>query len=248
MKAYSIGLVSTLFLLGCGGGDGDSSANGSGTTTPTTGENSSACFNSDVYQIGTEVVEEYALMTNGIDIGTYTSREVVARTLSYEGYNNVLEIENSDSLDGSGSAFVVVDDAAKSIRTLGSLTAEGVDIKYKPSGLLLEYNLDMGETREYSPVTVLEDGVDVGTIEASMTYLKNETVTVPAGTFDTCLFSLTMDVVNADGTTAEAVFTQHFGVGNSLIIKETVVSTLSTGEAITLSEELVSATINGNAI
>ncbi|NGN98394.1 hypothetical protein G5S52_12265 [Grimontia sp. S25] len=272
MKSCLLFLSVALFLGGCGdsrGGEHDSGNNGGqeidgGTESSETPDdpvapqvpndeeeipsptNSSACFNETFYQVGTIVSTELERRDGGTQLPNYSETTEVTRVTSYRGYSDVFE-QSITSGSSTSTYYILADTSAKSVTTLGQLL-DGEEFTYHPSGLLLDYDIALGETKSYPTVTEQIDGNETSSAEYSFEFLRTERVTVPAGTFDTCVMVLTYNSTSSDGTSATTEYTQYIGVGNGLMIREDSMITTSDGDQFTGSDRLVSATINGNPI
>ncbi|KKD58801.1 hypothetical protein RN22_19320 [Grimontia sp. AD028] len=277
MKSYLLGVSVALLLAGCGGGSGsggsDSNNSGSGgeqeidggggntelpespilpapgdpieeTPSPT---NSSACFNEDLYIVGVTVVTEEEVYLDGTQLENYSETTEVIQITSYRGYTDVIEEKITSGEGNISSLYITADTVAKTITTLGQILDED-EITYHPSGLPLDYDINLGEKKTYPTVTEQTNGVVTNTGEYSYEFVRTESVTVPAGTFDTCVMELVFDGVSSDGFSSNTVVTQYVGVGNGMTIKEDFVTVTGDGETFTGSDVLVSATINGNPI
>ncbi|MCC4798245.1 hypothetical protein BCT30_14615 [Enterovibrio norvegicus] len=231
--------VALVVLNGCGGSGSDTNSNNSGNST-----SAAACFNADLNAIGADVTVVNTRVVNGQSEPNYTERDVVSGQVTYEGYTNAREVLLYDD-SVVNKAYIVSDESQQYVITLGQII-DGEEIIYKPNGIQLDYNLRAGETREYPTVSVLTNGTQTATYDISFTFEKNETITVPAGEFNTCLMTLTFDVVE-NGVSTNAVFTQNIGVSNGLMIREETNSTAG-NSTFTEVNELVSATINGETV
>ncbi|ANU36503.1 hypothetical protein RJD38_13805 [Vibrio scophthalmi] len=241
MRIYAIGLITPFVLSGCGG---DSASDDTSVVSSTSNlTNSSACFNSELHQIDTEVITTYAEEI-GHSSTNVTEHTRVAGPVSYNGHNNVITIEEVGT---NNTTYLIFDDSVKSVRTLAQ-RENGTETKYLPDGIVLEYALDKNETRTYPTVSVTESGVNAGTKDMTLTFIKSESITVPAGTFDTCKFQLTINGTEADGSSYETVFDQNIGIGSGITIRDTWTTTTDSGASFSGSDTLISATVNGNAI
>ncbi|MGF1769570.1 hypothetical protein L4D06_19575 [Enterovibrio makurazakiensis] len=253
MKLYLLGVSIALVLSGCGGGGGSDSGSGSGTDTSTedtpTGQvsNSSACFNEELYAVGTKVTEEYSEVVGNSQPMTESSTTEITQITTYRGYTNAIEETTQDGESTDNRTYIVVDTSAGTITTIGQVL-DNKEYTYRPSGLMINYALDRGEKKTYSTVTQFVNNVQTDTMDYSMEFLRSEEVTVPAGTFEACVMLLTFDVTSSEGVQSSTVFTQHLGVGNGITLKETFETTQLNGTKTTGSEELLSATINGKSI
>ncbi|MFA0413973.1 hypothetical protein AB4520_09185 [Vibrio renipiscarius] len=241
MRIYAIGLVTPFILMGC---DGDSASDdNSATISASSLSNSSACFNTELHQVGTEVIATYA-KTGGGGTLNRTEHSRLSGPVTYQGHNDVIAIEEVGKND---TTYVVFDDSAKSVTTLGQIV-DGTETEYLPSGLLLDYALEQNQTRTYPTVSVTENDVIVATMDVSFTFLMSESITVPAGTFDTCKFKLSIKGTEADGHSYETVFDQNIGVDNGILIHVSWSTITNNATSYAGTETLTSASINGNPI
>ncbi|MEZ9524706.1 hypothetical protein [Enterovibrio norvegicus] len=245
--------IALALLNGCGGsggsGNGNSPVDDGNTNTdetenvappnsPNQYANSSVCVNPTLYQVGTKVITAHS----SDNFPDHTDIDEVTEQLTYEGYADALKIETEG--DDVDNLYVLFDDANKTITTLGQQL--GSDIySYKPNGLALDYDLNVSEERSYPTITVELNGEEQDILDVTHRYSGSETITVPAGTFDTCVMILEI-VATTDGEERTGTFTQYVGVGNGLMIREELESKDASGNILwTDVEELVSATING---
>lgn len=208
----------------------------------------SDCYNNQLSQVGTRVITEFTIHNNGVLQNNLYENKKVESTTTFEGVSGVSEINSFDQAGvvvGS-TAFIKYDDTQKNLLALGSIE-NSVTTVLKPSGILRQMNISVGDKQYVPTVTFVKAGIEISTLEMSYTFLGNETVTVPAGTFNTCKFEIvTSDTVN--GLTSSKVTIQNIGMGNAMTIKETSTITQANNSKIILLQELVSATINGTAI
>ncbi|WP_039850186.1 hypothetical protein [Grimontia indica] len=240
MKSYLLFLSVALFLGGCGGSSGDGN-------TVAQRANSSACFNESLYSVGTVVNEVNAVIFNGESLSNYSETTEVIQKTSYRGYNDAIEEKITDGSGSDNRLYILVDQTEKNVTTLGQILGSD-EITYRPNGFVLNYDLALGEKKTFSTVTEYENNALSNTTDYSLEYLRTENITVPAGTFETCVLEFVVDNVDASGDRLKVVFTQYIGVGNGLTIREDFVSTAENGETMTGSDKLFSATINGNPI
>ncbi|PKF50960.1 hypothetical protein [Enterovibrio nigricans] len=243
MKNIAFG-VTLLVLSGCGGGSGgDGTDGGSGSGRNNT---ASACYNASLYLVGTRVQEIRSVTSNGVTQPNNVTTTEVIKKLTYQGVSDVLEITSTGS--DATTTYVVANDGKPSITTLGS--NDGTEeVVYQPSGIALDFDLAAGQTRSYPTVTEITGGAESATYDYSMTYVKNETITVQSKTFDTCQMVLKIKYVEtATGVVSNAVFTQNIGVGNGITIREKVESSSSNGSSFISIDELVVANINGKRV
>ncbi|CZF80780.1 hypothetical protein [Grimontia marina] len=240
MKSYLFGVSITLLLAGCGGGGGDGN-------TVSQRANSSACFNESLYNVGTVVNEVNTVIFNGASPSENSETTEVTQTTSYRGYSDAIEEKITDGSGEDNRLYILADSTEKSVTTLGQILGSD-EIIYRPSGFVLNYDLALGEKKTFPTVSEYENNVLSNTTDYSLEYLRTENITVPAGTFETCVLEFVLDNVDSSGDKLKVVFTQYIGVGNGITIREDFVSTDENGETTTGSEKLVSATINGNPI
>ncbi|KXF82612.1 hypothetical protein [Enterovibrio coralii] len=238
MKLYITGIVA-LTLIGCGGGgDGDGGIvipRGDGTT-------STACFNRALYEVGTDVVEMISTSVNGVPRLNATERTVVEGIVTFEGQSDVRQMRLYDDTDENLN-YVVLDESNLTLTTLGQFF-DGNNLVYKPSGIEISYGLESGESITQPTISVFTDGVQTSTLDLKQTYVKRETVTVAAGTFETCLVTLEFTLVE-NGEETKTTFTQNIAVGNGLTVREAYTGISENGTTLNLVDELTSATING---
>lgn len=240
MKSYLLFLSGALFLGGCGGSSGDGN-------TVAQRANSSACFNESLYSVGTVVNEVNAVIFDGESLSNDSETTEVIQKTTYRGYPDAIEEKITDGSGKDNRLYILVDTTDKNITTLGQVI-DSDESTYRPNGLTLNFDLALGEKKTLPTVSEYENDVLSNTTDYSLEYLRTENITVPAGTFETCVLQLVADNVDSKGDRIRAVFTQYIGVGNGITIREDVVSTVESGTTFTSSETLVSATINGNPI
>lgn len=252
MKLSFIGLAITFVLVGCGEESTSYSAPSTdGEVSPTEPSNTTslACINSTLLTPGTTIDLEYA--SNGaIDFGLNDVHEVVEAVPQYKGFSDVLARKEGQSI-----VYIKHDKADQSVITLGQTDSEaGMEVDYQPSGLKLNYNLEQGETKHYATVTMIETTageMKSYTMDTSLKYVGRETITVPAGTFETCVFEHKFYVVQDDGISANTLYTRYTGVDNGVKIKEITETTSSESEDVGLFDDTIlleKGSINGQAI
>ncbi|CZF81178.1 hypothetical protein [Grimontia marina] len=240
MKKVGLGVL-PLLLFGCGGSDDPQDGivfpDGDGTSL-------SSCYNPTLNELGTETITNISKKAGLAQPVNVQEREVVQAVVDYEGQSGVLEVRLYDDTPDNRT-YVVVDESSQAVTTLGQFF-EGEMITYKPSGLAYFFDLASGESRTQPTITVYTDGVETGTMDVKMKYEKRETVTVPAGTFETCLVTLEIMLVD-DGQESTALFKTNFGIGNGIAIRDELTAS-SNGTTLTTVDELISGTINGEPI
>lgn len=211
----------------------------------------SACFNPAVLQQGARVVTRSR--TRGPD-GNFTTDtdQVVDGTGTFAGNaatRVVLEVELSGEEGGSGTAtnFLNINFNNRRVRQFGSeVRTDGppeitITTTFSPFELM-RFDLAPGQSynQSYNIRTENSFRPDLETFrELSTSYLGRETITVPAGRFDTCRIEQQVTDTNSFGQPLRSTDTFWFGVGNGLVIREIVEGQTT---------ELVSARINGSSI
>ena len=122
---------------------------------------------------------------------------------------------------------------------------------YSPP-LLFRFDLSPGDsyTRTVNASTEVNPGTDAEqlleqSVTVSTSYLGRETITVPAGTFETCRLETETRTTDSSGTVTSAVSTLWLGVGTGLNVRQEDGSA-GTGNLATI--VLLSATIDGESI
>lgn len=240
MKSYLLGVGTVLFLTGLSVNADDESAAGKYS-------NSSVCFNESLYQIGTEVVKEYATEFQGTALSNNSEKNKITGLTRFNGHSGVIEQTLDDGSGIQNQTYIVVDNDEKSVKTLGQTIGKKA-FTYHPNGLTLNYNLGLGEKKVFPTVTEYADDVLSNTSDYTFAFLGAENITVQAGTFEACVFEFSINNVDEKGHRTNVVLTQHVGVGNGILLKEAFVLTGDHGERLTGADTLVSATINGTTI
>ena len=141
--------------------------------------------------------------------------------------------------DGTPDAneYYQIDFETPSVNFIADINLQGTDDTARSNpGDLLRFDLEPGESYEHSSTySSSEDGSD--TYTARITYVGRETISVPAGTFETCHFE-TEDLASG------YQLTQWYGVDNGIEIAE---ESSDPGEPV-VREELLFAEINGQPI
>lgn len=252
LKLSFIGLAITFVLVGCGEEStsySEPSTDGEVSPTEPSNTTSLACINSTLLTPGTTIDLEYA--SNGaIDFGLNDVHEFVEAVPQYKGFSDVLARKEGQSI-----VYIKHDKADQSVITLGQTDSEaGMEVDYQPSGLKLNYNLEQGETKHYATVTMIETTageMKSYTMDTSLKYVGRETIMVPAGTFETCVFEHKFYVVQDDGISTNTLYTRYTGVDNGIKIKEITETTSSESEDVGLFDDTIlleKGSINGQAI
>ncbi|MCK5770684.1 MAG: hypothetical protein KAH28_09995 [Algiphilus sp.] len=198
----------------------------------------SACFNPVLWQDGTEYTESDRETEGGAFVGEFTSDFTVFTDSSFQG-RPATRVFVQDSGTGLADAneYFQIDFEVPSINAIADENLQGMNDGFvSDPGELLRFDLAPGESYSYTS-TYTELGAEVGDDgTATVTYVGRETITVPAGTFETCRFDLT----TPDGYRE----TEWFGVGNGI---EIAGENEGPGEPVTRTE-LLFAEINGEPI
>jgi hypothetical protein len=261
--AISAVLLFGVFLAGCGGSsssnndpptNNDPPANNDPPGGDTGGDNASvtsasACFNRNLFVSGAKY-ETVTRTTDADGLVLQTTSQVNtdgAAIFPPTGETLTKVIANvSSSVFGLATFefFLDVDPAVPEIRTYG--ISAGDETVVNDPYQLQRFNLEPGDSYEqtYSQDEILPDTGNM--ITKKTTYTGRETITVPAGTFETCRFDETItDSIVLGSITTDIVSsgTEWFGVGNGLLIKGKgeVVEPIAGGEEIIV---LLSASIN----
>lgn len=230
------------------------------TPTPGAGSKATACLNPALDQIGTRV-EQVIRSTDGqsgADLTT-TSDSVVMRTTTFKG-NNANETESTVQARSQSNPEVNSDSTTYSYTRLDGTTLKifGVVTEAEAQGFTItttisneppaeeRFDLSPGQSYTQSYTTTQENG-SVGGFQipptetqftVKTTYVGQESVTVPAGTFNACKF--TEDATATfDGQTSTSTATTWMAVGSGQFLKS-----VSEGDT----NELVSASINGEPV
>ncbi len=214
------------------------------TMAPGTGGSAAACFNSDVFAEGTQIVfSERSTTSNGTEEST--TEIAVGGQTSFDGRTaqiSMSTVNTTNSATGSATAtvnqYTQTNFQTPSLSTVGAeITTSGVTTttRLNPAEIM-RYDLDAGQ--QYSQTYTLETETSSSfgtftssqTVSTTTTYVGRKQVTVPAGTFDVCEFR---EQSGSDVTTS------FFDVGSGILVKQISGDTTS---------ELLSATINGTAV
>ncbi|MFC4249934.1 hypothetical protein [Sinimarinibacterium flocculans] len=230
------------------------------TPTPGAGSKATACLNPTLDQIGTRV-EQVIRSTDGqsgADLTT-TSDSVVMRSTTFKG-NNANETESTVQARSQSNPEVNSDSTTYSYTRLDGTTLKifGVVTEAEAQGFTItttisneppaeeRFDLLPGQSYTQSYTTTQENG-SVGGFQipptetqftVKTTYVGQESVTVPAGTFNACKF--TEDATATfDGQTSTSTATTWMAVGSGQFLKS-----VSEGDT----NELISASINGEPV
>ncbi|MEN0037320.1 MAG: hypothetical protein AAGC78_09635 [Cellvibrio sp.] len=217
--------------------------------------NAASCFNPDVVKQGTHIVLNYKTTDGGSTAMVNFSSDIEVKGSAT--FNGKSAVESASTTQATGDApststtksYLKVDNNTKRFSYYGSIVettapiASSSELTITPERIE-RFDLAAGEsyTQSYSigtktvvmgfPVTVTSEH------ESTVTFKGTESVTVPAGTFNTCRFE-TSTKTTASGATSTGVSTTWITVNTGVSVR-----TEADGDV----TELVSGTINGNAI
>ncbi len=203
-------------------------------------ESAKSCFNPMLWQAGTEYTITSTESEGGEFIGEFSSNLFVQGAGSFNGRPaTVLYVEDPDGTPDANE-YYQIDFTTPSVNAIADENLQGSDDSYvSDPGDLLRFDLEPGDS--FTATTTYTDGsANSSTGPYTVTYIGRETVTVPAGTFETCHFQLI-----AAENTGTYINDEWLGVGNGLEILET---DSDGGSSPVNREELVSASINGTPV
>lgn len=243
------------------GGDTTGGATTGGETTggSTGGGSASACFNDKFSKVGTRLIMKFKTTdgASGITVTT-DSNSLNNQMTTYNGHNaletvSVVDAVASDPRFSSKSttkSYIAVDTGAKSSQLFGTVTdvttpaATTLTTKIEPAQVV-KWNLDPGESHSQTftittSATVTTAGMSFPVPDTTTNttqkrlYVGRDSITVPAGTFETCHFQ--EDSTVSGNTSSTDVW---FSVGSGVQIKA-----VADGDV----TELLSASIDGSPI
>ncbi len=197
-----------------------------------------ACFNPVLWTTGTQYTATERELENGEVLAEYTSNYTVQGQGEYQGRPaTVVYLEDPGGIPDANE-YYQVDFSRPSVNSIADENLQGTNDSYTSDpGDLLRFDLSPGGSyTETTTFTSPEDGASTGPY--TVTYIGRETITVPAGTFETCHFELTA----AEGQSTYRL-NEWYGVGNGLEIQET-----SSSGGPMKREELLDASINGVSV
>jgi len=221
------------------------------------GSSAAACFNPTVWASGTELSLSY-VDTENFSGQTFTESNSYVRTVGGQTTFDGRTAQQFTETDSSGDVdmfYAQIDNQRPSVNVIGSEFRDSsgdTDRDTFDPGLLFRFDLQPGEsytqqvtyTNEYSFNGQTE--TSSSTQQITTTYRGRTTVTVPAGTFETCELDWSLTITE-QGETYTFDQTFHFGVDNGLFILTTDSYDDGTS-SFTYRSELQSATINGTSV
>lgn len=234
------------------------------TPTPAPSGSASECFNIAWYTPGTTAVLDYAI--TGEATGTTRSNMTVGGGKSFNGQSGLIEFFQDQTTTYSAPATLasagtvptqsrfyftengsVVTEyggtAVASATVAGISVSTTTTVTYTPAKINRRFTLASGASDTVSYTQGVTGSTNFGPIPSTSTaqtatirFVGQETVTVPAGTFVACKF---MDTINSDTTE------QWFAKGSGAPIRST--SRTTEGQVVTLSMTSASR-LNGAAI
>jgi hypothetical protein len=237
-----------------GGGDTGGDTGGGDTGG---GGDARACYNSNQGVIGTRV--EMVLRSTDSASGlvlTTTSDTLVNRQTTFNGHDALEAVSDvdadasDDTYDSQSTtkSYYVTDDAHYALHAFGGITqtsspfASTSTITLDPEML---NSLDLDEGGSYDQDYTVHTQSDIAPfplpdaqVSSTRTDQGRESVTVPAGTFDTC--KIREEATNTiNGQSSNAVSTSWYAVDTGVLVKNVAGTTTS---------ELISAAINGQPV
>lgn len=236
------------------GGDGGDEPGGGGGGGSGGDSGAGSCFNADLVRDGTRLVASYRSV-NSDGTATFDQEQEAFGGASYEGKparQIIIDLEITGDIFSTAriESFAQVDVTKMRVKNLYSKTdvfspeAATIEVRFEPPQLE-RFDLEPGES--YSQTYVADERTNARgqtftqSIEVTdtTTYIGRRTVTVPAGTFETCLFESESRITGPFPAGGVSQF--WFSVGTGLLVKEI-------GENGRDSTELLSAKINGKSI
>jgi hypothetical protein len=238
---------------------GGETTGGETTGGSTGGDSASACFNPQLSTIGSRLVWVYRSTDGetGITLTT-TSDILVKQKTTFNGHNAIEAVADVDAVssDPTGSSqsttktYTSVDADNYSSQAFGTVTdvtspiTSTINTKLNPP-IEHHYDIDPGQSYTQTSTITVDGTTSAGgmsfpippvdtTQKLKRTYVGRDSITVPAGTFETCHFQ---DDATVDGNTVTTDL--WMAVGSGVEVK----SVASGDENV-----LVSATINGTPI
>ncbi len=233
------GLAAAALITGCGGGsDGEAAAPSPAPApapAPGTAGSASECFNEAQIKAGTTYLLNY--VSSGALTGTSSTSGTVGSATTFNGQANVLPVTQTVTTQYTAPTAVSVNLQMTSYQriegfdvlsygSVGTLSAPVVGtvetrIVFNPAARDKRYTLSAGSTytlTQSGTTTVTPPGTSSSTTTSTLvTYVGQETITVPAGTYTTCKFT---------DTTAGATTTTWIVKGKGVLAKSTTPSEL----------------------
>lgn len=217
--------------------------------------NAASCFNADLAKQGTKIQLNYKSTDgdSGAVLNTDASIEVKG-SVTFNGASTIESVSQTQATGASPStsttkSYLTVDASAKRFSYYGSIVdatapyAISSTITINPARLE-RFDLNAGEsyTLNYNINTATQVlGFPVNTVteySSTVTFKGIETISVPAGSFSACRIE-TSNETTSQGTTINSLSVNWISVDTGISVR-----TEADGDI----TELVSATINGNAI
>ncbi len=235
--------------------------------TSDSGTSAKACFNSTLYAQGTQY-QTISQETIAFDGEAFSERKsdtyTVGGMTTFDG-RTAIEVTDFQE-NGEGDAaysftsmdYFQVDTTNSRFSYLGYVEEDGgfTYREYLRPAFVLRFDLNPGDSYTQSFTVFGEDSSPDGTVNSysyeetlTISYVGRENVTVPAGTFETCKFSIDYRESEAGTVTSTADEFVYVGVGNGIdgILQEGTFSNTD-GTTETYRSELLSASINGTPI
>jgi len=229
--------VSVLALILTTTGCGSSSDSGSGSDTV----NASVCFNETLVTVGTE----YTLKTKKDNDEVIINNYKVLDEKPFKGQPSIRiqDTLTEESMTETSYNYYFVDSNEKSISFLGftvDSTLGSVETSLTP-GSLTRFNLNSGSAYEQTTTMRVESALpDKDYInDSKITFKGFETITVPAGTYETCKFESSNSMTMPNGSTNKSNTISWIAVEHGFEVQSVE------GKSTT---KLVEATINGTKV
>ncbi|RBP31168.1 hypothetical protein DET50_106191 [Marinobacter pelagius] len=233
---------------GSGGGDGDGDTGGGDG-----GSTDQACYTPQTRPPGTiiEFQQQFYDTVTGEPFGIMEFRQELLGPVEFRGEDTLgifVQDLSFDPNDPGSTTYVSLDSSAMLERTHGSTSVDSVTggdttSWYEPT-FNFPYGLTPGES--YSQSVSMYMSTDGGPetfllqLESTIEYIGNETITVPAGTFEACKFVAT--TTSSDSTqTNSSTAASWYNVGDGIPLRTAIVT--ESGEVTEV--ELISLSIDG---
>jgi hypothetical protein len=205
------------------------------------------CYdNAGTFPAGTDIVKNY--QTDGLHPGTSKTERVYKGQVTFRGYlTNELELMSWPRNSSSSSAFDGIEQTFGNFTADGEFTSYGVasqDLTTNPAGVITDLyqpafvdhaaRLAIGQSvMQRGHLYQVETQTD-WSYRYITTYLGRETITVPAGTYETCKIE-EISPADASGN----IYTKWLIVGTGIVVRHMSVTpssnvTDSTGQALSI--------------
>jgi hypothetical protein len=233
LVAISEVLLLGLFLAGCGGsssssndpptnndppgGDTGGDIGGGGGSATSAAE----CFNAELFVSGAKFETVSRTTNDGGAVETSVSYSAAGAAIfppTLQEATKLIANVSGDVASFTVEFYLGVNPAIPEIREYGEIVLDPAETNVNDPYDLDRFDLEPGETYEWA-YSQEDDGLET-TIQT--TYVGRESVTVPAGTFETCRFDrIVTERFDLGGSVLEVEIreTEWFGVGNGLLIK-----------------------------